>query len=138
MVDLEVPVWREDGFDQVVVHDPSATEVADALRLLNGAERNDLYLRSGAGQWMGFGGGPGRVIVTYADDFEGPFSEAVGDLAPTETVTVFVGGQDVRLPAKKLIRVEDATVAAVAFLQTEQRPESLVWESLRPCRYGAG
>ncbi len=81
---------------------------------------------------MGFGGGPDRVIVNYADDTEGPFYEATsGDpVENDDRVTVRVGGQDVALPEHHLIGLEDAIAAAVAFIATGARPRSLDWQ---PC-----
>lgn len=122
----------DDGYDRTFVGEPSTAQVADALISLNGADRNDLYLRSGFGQWMGFGGGPDHVIVTYSDAEEGPRYQAVATESrdPDEHVIMIVGGQEVQVSSRFIIDLEDVVLAALTFAETDRRPESLAWE---PC-----
>ncbi len=67
MVKLEICGWHDSGYDTTYIDQPSTSDLGESIRLLDGADRNDLYLRSDSGQWLGFGGGPDRVIVIYAD-----------------------------------------------------------------------
>jgi hypothetical protein len=130
-MEMEVVIWREGGYDRTFVTDPATGDVAEALSLLNGEERNDLYLRTASGRWMGFGGGPDEVIVTYSEALEGPHFQAV-QAVPQEgqPVSVMVGGQEVAMPREYLIEMEAASQAAITFAETGQRPESLDW---KPC-----
>jgi hypothetical protein len=65
-MELEVCVWHGVGCDSDVIYEPSDDQIGAAIRQLNGAERNDLYLRHESGAWTGISGGPSRVMVTFA------------------------------------------------------------------------
>jgi hypothetical protein len=129
-VEMEVCIWREEGYDRSFVSEPSTSEVTEALRLLDGEERNDLYLRSDSDQWMGFGGGPRQVIVAYSEGEDGPHYQAVRKEALEDegSVTMRIGGQEVELPVRYMIALDAAIPAALAFVETSGRPEVLAWE----------
>ena len=56
VVELEICTWHTTGYDSRVIVSPSDDDIAYAIARLNGAERNDLYLRVGSGPWMGIAG----------------------------------------------------------------------------------
>lgn len=127
---MEVCVWQDDGYERSFVTDPSAVQVEAALRSLNGDDRNDLYLGAASGPWMGFGGGPDQVLVTYSESEARPHYQASpsGDPDTVELVGVRVGGQDVELSPRDLIDIDQAIPAALQFLETGDLPARLEWE----------
>jgi hypothetical protein len=128
--ELEVCVWQQVGCRTDRVVQPSDSAISEAIRRLDGASRNDLYIRAAGGPWMGVAGGPDRVIVTFADGDEGPFFQAVTSPSPDgEDVRVCVAGQPVWMPARTLVSEEDAIAAAIEFVRSAERPLSLAWSS---------
>ncbi len=111
------------------VEDPSPEAVEAALAELNGKDRSDLYLRAGSGAWMGVGGGPDRVLVTFSDGQEGPHYQAVAEDAESGEQSIVVGGQGIQMSGRYLLPLDRAQAAAKAFISTGQRPESLLWET---------
>jgi immunity protein Imm1 of predicted polymorphic toxin system len=127
-IELEVCVWQEVGSRSDRLADPSDEAVEEAIRKLDGSTRNDLYLRAPGGQWMCVGGGPGRVIVTFAGGPGGPFYQALSSSEEDgEDVQIRVGGQPVWMPARTLVAEDDAIAAAMEFVRTSDRPSSLAW-----------
>jgi hypothetical protein len=128
VVELEISRWHGSGYDSQVIVSPSDDEIAHAIAQLDGAERNDLYLRDVSGSWMGIAGGPDRVIVTFAAGEEGPFSQAVDHAgAPGPEVEIVVGGQMITQPPQALFGVKVATDVACEFARTGERSTTLTW-----------
>jgi hypothetical protein len=129
VVELEICTWHSRGYDSRVIVSPSDDDIAHAIVQLNGAERNDLYLRDASGSWMGIAGGPDRVIVTFAAGEEGPFSQAVDHTAPLGSeVEIVVGGQMITQSPQGLFAAKVATDAACEFARTGHRSTTLTWQ----------
>jgi Immunity protein Imm1 len=111
------------------VEDPSPEAVEAALAELNGQDRNDLYLHAESGVWMGVGGGPDRVLVTFSDGQEGPHYQAVTEDAEPGEESIIVGGQPIQLSRRYLLPLHLAQAATKEFLSTGGRPEFLLWET---------
>ena len=82
VVELEVCVWHGASYDSEVFIDATTGQAAEAIRLLNGRDRNDVYLREASGPWIGVGGGPSHFMVTFAAAADGPFFQAVDPSMP--------------------------------------------------------
>ena len=113
---------------QTVEH-PSPEEVEAALAELNGQDRNDLYLHTGSGVWMGVGRRAGRLLVTFSDGQGGPHYQAVAEDAEPGEESIIVGGQPIQLSRRYLLPLHVAQAATKAFVSTGQRPEFLLWET---------
>jgi len=125
---MEVCVWHGVGYDSTFVEEPSIDQLTEAVRSLNGGDRNDLYVRSSSGEWMGLGGGPDQVMVTFADGEEGPFYEAVTGAEPSgDMVRIVVGGQGIDLSPHMLLSPDQAIRAVTEFVASGHRPTNLTW-----------
>ena len=132
VVELEVCTWHGSGHDSRVLVDPSDDQIKNAIRRLNGADRNDLYLRDAEGAWMGIAVGPDRVIVTFAASEDGPFSQAIDATVPSEPeVEIVVGGQMVTQPPSQLFDVSVASGVACEFARTGLRSTAVAWTDAR-------
>jgi hypothetical protein len=130
MVELEVCVWNGDAYDSAVFIDATTGQVAEAIRLLNGRDRNDLYLREASGPWIAVGGGPTLFLVTFAAAADGPFFRAVDPSASFFVeVAIVVRGREVRCSRQDLVTIPDATTAASDFVRTGVRTKNVSWRA---------
>jgi hypothetical protein len=130
VVELEACVWNGDSYDSEVFIDTTTGQVAAAIRLLNGRDRNDLYLREASGSWIGIGGGPSLFMVTFAASADGPLFQAVDPSTPFfPEVAIVVGGQEIRCSLQDLVGIVDATTAACDFVRTGLRSKTVQWRA---------
>lgn len=111
--------WTAGSRHDAEVRDPSWDEIARAIRALDGAARNDLYLCPDAddpGTYLCVGGGDGRYVVAGAIAIDSEFPTLVdADRPATPMEVVVVGGQAGRYPANWVVGLDAALAAARAF-----------------------
>ena len=123
-------MWHGASYDSEVFIDATTGQAAEAIRLLNGRDRNDVYLREASGPWIGVGGGPSHFMVTFAAAADGPFFQAVDPSMPFfPEVAIVVGGQEIRCSLQDVVNVVDATTAACDFVRTGLRSKSVSWRA---------
>jgi hypothetical protein len=102
-----------------VVADPQWIDIETAIRRLNDAERNDVYLHALKGDeeltWLSVGGGAGKYLVTGSQNDERfPILENPSG-SETEMVSLCVGGQGVEYPARFIVDLDSALDAVRRF-----------------------
>ncbi len=115
---LSICHWTNIERRDVIVLDPSWSQVEAAVRELNNEELNDIYLtplQAGADTFLGVGGGSGRYLVTGAIAGQ-TFPTLVDTLSSDDTlVPLVVGGQLAEYPARWLVTLEAALSAIRLF-----------------------
>ena len=130
VIELDAWVWHDRGYDSEIRSGPSDDEVRAAVRALNGADRNDLYLRDTSGPWLGVGGGPDRFMVTFTAGTEGPFFQSRDMFAPPgPDIELIVGGQLISMTPELLVGRDDAIRVAVDFARSGARSAAVDWQT---------
>ncbi len=128
-------MWDGGNDEERVVDDPSAADVRNAVRALDGS-RNDLYLTSSHdtnwGQndvpWLGVCGGPHLFSVSYNVTATNEFYTAVQPDGGDEPVELICGGQNSEFPRYQLVGPNVAVAVAIAFAATGKRLQDVEWE----------
>lgn len=114
-----------------VVRNPAWSEVEAAVRALDNATRNDVYLRlceSIDDTWLSVAGGAGRYLVTGVDGGARFPTRARGDGSAEGMVSLVVGGQPGEYPALHIVDLDAALRAARAFLLAGSCSGGIEWE----------
>ena len=119
---LTVLEWVGPDADHKEHDDPSWELVEDAIRRLNGRERNDLYLYADLdaaepGAYLCVGGGGGRYVVAGLDrgDTSPTFAPGPGDEGEREPL--LVAGNVGAFPRNWIVDLDTALRAARSFYQ---------------------
>jgi hypothetical protein len=130
---MEATLELRCGTDEEGLRDPSWAEVEEAIRRLDGAEYNDLYLdRPSQRGSLAIGGGAGRYFVMLTLDArteDESWLVATREAAADTTESLVVGGQPGLYPARQVVELNAALAAATDFRLTGDPSESLRWES---------
>jgi len=131
---LRVCDWANTSTRDVIVLNPSWSQVDAAIRALNNDNLNDIYLepwQGGSDTFLGVGGGSGRYIVTGAIAGKTfPTLVSTGSLDET-LVPLVVGGQLGEYPARWLVTLEDALSAVRLFFDAGGFDCGVEWASPR-------
>jgi hypothetical protein len=122
MIDeLVICVWDGPSRRDIVLQRPSWADVDAAIRALDNADRNDIYLcptKDDPETYLSVVGGAGRYVVTGAIRNE-EFPVVLGGRGPEGAQEhLVVGGQRVLWPTEQVVDLETALRAAKAFYET--------------------
>ena len=128
---MTVCQWRGTRVDKDVVSRPTLEQVFDAVRRLDNAVFNDLYLEpdgSSGDAWLCVGGGAGRYVLTGSISDE-RFPTLVDPARAGEpSLALVVGGQKGSYPGNQVHDLNTALEAVRTFWTTERFEEAgLVW-----------
>jgi Immunity protein Imm1 len=131
---LIAPRWNGGTHAERHVREPSAADVEDAIRALNGRDLNDLYLNLDDPTWMGIGGGAGKYLVSVTFKFgtndERHFVACDRTRTGQPPVDMVVGGQPSDYPAHQIVDLSHALVAARTFVQSGTLSADIEWEAV--------
>jgi hypothetical protein len=129
---LTAPRWRGAGYTERSKDNPSWEDVEEAVRALDGDERNDVYLEGPGEAMMVIGGGPHHYVISVdvPDDQVGVkhFSAVNPAARPDETIDVVVGGQLSDWPANLIVDLDVALSAARSYYRDGTLAASTQWE----------
>ena len=118
---LTVCEWVGPSMQATELERPQWEVVDEAIRALDNASRNDIYLtpsRADPETYLAIGGGAGRYIVTGSVKNK-EFPTVIDPAKGTEPVEIIVvGGQSGRYPANWVLDLDTALRAARAFYAT--------------------
>lgn len=112
--------WRGSRVEKDVVTRPTLEQVFDAVRRLDNAAFNDLYLEpdSSGDTWLCVGGGAGRYVLSGAESNE-RFPALVDPARPPEPAEALViGGQKGSYPGNQVHDLKTALDAVRGFWTT--------------------
>lgn len=128
---LRCPCWRA-GREDEVIERPSWSDIEKAIERLDGVDYNDLYLdRPDDATWLAIGGGAGRyfVMLTSAAQTDAEsWLVACRDGEHGGTELLVVGGQPGNYPARQVVGIESAFLAARDYFATGEPSPALDWE----------
>jgi hypothetical protein len=130
---LTICEWVDRSVNHTEIKNPSWFDVEEAIRSLNNAERNDLYLipdENDPETYLGIGGGDGRYLVTGSVRNE-RFPTIVDPEKPTTPKELLlVGGQDGDYPCNWIIDLETALNAARVFYDSGTFASGPNWQDV--------
>ena len=121
LAELIICEWRGTGFSEQVIIRPSLKVVLDAVRKLNGAAFNDIYLHPkprATHPYLCVGGGAGRYLL--AGELPGERFPTLTDPSRSELPkeALVVGGQEGLYPRNQIHPLTVALRAAELFWET--------------------
>lgn len=128
VAELVTPRWQPGRTEQTVIPSPARHHLELALRLLDGNQLNDLYLKtSDAETYLGICGGAGRYMVAICEHNQ-RFAQLLNTNDPSDVhEQIICGGQPTRFPRRHLVDLQTAQAAAVHYLATAEADPALSW-----------
>jgi hypothetical protein len=111
--------WSSDPRDRVI-ENPSWNDIETAIRALDNADRNDLYLtpiHASPDTFIGVGGGAGRYIVHESEGGKRFPTLSNPDSTDERLEPLCVGGQLGEYPARWIVDLQRALAAAREFYE---------------------
>lgn len=128
---LTVPRWSisGSGVDEVRTIAPTREAVETAIRRLNNADFNDLYLATSDPEtFLGVCGGNGRYMVSATIRNE-RFAQLVNVDDPSDVEEhIMCGGQLSNFPRRYLVDLSTAVAAGLHYLATGEAAPDMRWE----------
>ncbi|MFO0693855.1 MAG: Imm1 family immunity protein [Polyangiales bacterium] len=119
--------WHGVANDEWHVDAPSWDDVSRAIRRLDGRTYTLVTIGGSGEEHLAVGGGAGRYVVYVTRD-NWDFWNLLSHEDAEGTVSLFIGGQDGDYPARRIVDLEQAEVAARAFLSGRRLEPTLRWE----------
>jgi hypothetical protein len=127
---LTTYVWNgADVFEETVFHPPCAVE--QAIRALEGQERNDLYLQlleNDPETWLAVGGGSLGYVVNGSIANERFPALVLRDSPSEPSVRLVVGGQEGDWPCNQVVPLAQALDAALRVHTTGSFECGIEWQ----------
>lgn len=124
---LRTDLWHGVMCDEFCIESPTETDVMQSIEALDAETKTMLTLvRKDAS--ISVGGGRGRYVVFVAVGDDEQFWNLLADSAKTGAVLINIGGQEGDYPARQVVDEEQATRAALCFLESGRRDPALTWE----------
>ena len=130
---MNVCIWSGVTHSSEDHDDPPWESVAEAIRRLNNADRNDVYLqprRDDPETYLCIGGGNGKYVLTGSVNNETFPTLVVGGVDAEPQVCLVVGGQEGRYPANWVVDIDVALAAARSFWENAAFQPDLNWQDV--------
>jgi hypothetical protein len=124
---LEWDVWHGDHTDLEILDNPGPDDVDRALRRLDQRRYTELALHGSGGQYLAVGGGLGCYHVYVASVEHEDSVVLQSSIAKSGFEELISGGRLLRLPARSVVGLAEATRAAQAFLRVDRPDPTLSW-----------
>lgn len=123
-------IMRVEGPDagEQEASEPAPEAVRRAVHRLNGRDASEVYLTGTDGWWLGICGGPEDFFLTMSNEEIGEYWAATPSAAEVGDFEIVCGGQLSRFPAPHRASRTQALTAALYFVKTEGRDETLNWK----------
>ena len=124
---LRTDLWHGIACDEVCVGSPTQADVIQSIEALDAETKTALTLDREETS-ISVGGGRGRYVVfmTVGDDEQ--FWNLLSESAETGVIMINIGGQEGDYPVRQVVDKEQATRAAICFLESGRRDPALTWE----------
>ncbi len=115
---------------ELVITDPSWSQIESAIRQLDGKNRTMVILSQEIAEfeYMVVGGGKNGVYSCGVYDQQGREFILIDPSKSSATFIKVPTGQPTTLSLRETIELEDAIIAAKEYSETGERAEELVWE----------
>lgn len=124
---LEADVWVNRVNESFEVEDPSREEALRRFEALDGKRCDSMTLEVDEDHFMGIGGGwEGEYIVTVVSERKSYV--ATGDGPRDAIVQLPVGGQDIPVPANRILDRDRTLKAMIHYFDHQERIPELSWE----------
>jgi hypothetical protein len=130
---LTICHWSSTGREDEVISNPTWANVESAIRLLDNAACNDVYLRpinATQDTFLCIGGGAGRYIVSGSENGTRFPTLSNPEGATTKLIPLCVGGQLAEYPSRWVVDLHHALTATRKFYDTGTFDCGVAWEDV--------